>query len=82
MKINKPFAKFEDFGRRMSNKLFFEEATPGLVHLLGIKNFTLKTIFGWMNSTMKLIISVITWNHKFNNRQMKVLKQNLCKQRI
>ena len=29
MEIKKPFAKFEDFQRRMSNKVYFSEATPG-----------------------------------------------------
>ena len=29
MKITKPFSKFEDFQRRISNKVFFEKTTPG-----------------------------------------------------
>ena len=30
MDIKKPFAKFEDFRRRMSNKVYFAETTPGM----------------------------------------------------
>ena len=29
IKIKKPFFKFEDFRRRMTNKMFFEEVSPG-----------------------------------------------------
>ena len=29
MKIVKPFSKFQDFHRRMANKVFFEETMPG-----------------------------------------------------
>ena len=30
-KIYKPLSKFQDFNRRMTNKMFFEETTPGVV---------------------------------------------------
>ena len=40
-KIYKPFCKFQDFRRRMTNKMFFEETTPGVFvrnKIFGIKN--------------------------------------------
>ena len=40
-KIYKPFSKFLDFRRRMTNKMFFEETTPGVFirnKKFGIKN--------------------------------------------
>ena len=43
MSIVKPFSKFEDFRRRMSNKVIFEETTPGTFVLN--KNFHIKDIF-------------------------------------
>ena len=43
MKIKKPFAKFEDFRRRMSNKAYFSETTPGT--FVRDKNFHIK--FNW-----------------------------------
>ena len=43
MGINKPFSKFEDFRRKMSNKVFFEETTPGT--FVRNKNFHIKTGF-------------------------------------
>ena len=51
MKIVKPFAKFEDFRRRMSNKVFFEEISPGT--FVRNKNFHLKEIFGQTIGTQK-----------------------------
>ena len=43
MKVQKPFGKFEDFRRRMSNKVFFEEISPGT--FVRNKNFHLKGNF-------------------------------------
>jgi hypothetical protein len=40
-KIWKPFSKFQDFRRRMNNKMFFEETTPGVFERnrkFGLKN--------------------------------------------
>jgi len=40
-KIWKPFSKFQDFRRRMNNKMFFEETTPGVFvrnRKFGLKN--------------------------------------------
>ena len=40
-KIWKPFSKFQDFRRRMTNKMFFEETTPGVFvrnRKFGLKN--------------------------------------------
>ena len=56
MKIKKSFAKFEDFRRRMSNKVYFSETTPGT--FVRDKNFHIKIIGGLTNSTVKLTISV------------------------
>ena len=57
MGINKPFSKFEDFRRKMSNKVFFEETTPGT--FVRNKNFHIKTNFGRTKNTKKLIRFVI-----------------------
>jgi len=57
MKIKKPFAKFEDFRRRMSKKFIFQKLH--LERSLGIKIFTSKIIGGLTNSIMKLTIFVI-----------------------
>ena len=40
--IIKPFSKFEDFHRKMSNKVFFEETTPGT--FVKNKNFHIKLV--------------------------------------
>ena len=57
MKVQNPFAKFEDFRRRMSNKVYFTETTPGT--FVKNKNFHIKKIGGLMNSIVKLITFVI-----------------------
>ena len=46
MEIIKPFSKFEDFSREMSNKVFFEETKSGT--FVRNKNFHIKTGF-WMD---------------------------------
>ena len=58
MKIVKPFAKFEDFCRRMSNKVFFEETTPGT--FVRNKNFHIKGNFWQTKDPMKLTLFVTT----------------------
>ena len=58
MKIVKPFAKFEDFRRRMSNKVFFEEISPGT--FVRNKNFHVKENFGQTIGTQKLTLFVTT----------------------
>ena len=58
MKVQKPFAKFEDFRRRMSNKVYFTETTPGT--FVKNKNFHIKKkIGGLTNSTVKSITFAI-----------------------
>ena len=54
MKIKKSFSKFEDFRRRMTNKMFFEAVNPGRDALSEILNLNFKIIFGYRNNTKKL----------------------------
>ena len=58
MKIVKPFSKFEDFRRRMTNKVFFEETTAGT--FVKNKTFISKGIFGRTKDTTKLTVFVTT----------------------
>ena len=81
MKIVKPFAKFEDFRRRMSNKVFFEEISPGT--FVRNKNFHLKGNF-WTDNRYPEIDS-FCYNIRDGianliDEQKSVLKQNLSKQ--
>jgi len=46
MNVHKPFAKFEDFRRRMANKVYFTETTPGT--FVRNKNFHIKNNW-WAN---------------------------------
>ena len=46
MKVQKPFAKFEDFRRKMSNKVYFTETIPGT--FVRNKNFHIKNNW-WAN---------------------------------
>ena len=51
--IKKPFSKFEDFRRKMSNKVFLKKLLQALS--LETKTFTLKLVFGRTKFTMTLI---------------------------
>ena len=51
-KIWKPFSKFQDFRRRMTNKMFFEETTPGV--FVRNKKFGLKNNW-WASAQYKEI---------------------------
>ena len=57
VKIKKPFSKFEDFRRRMTNKMFFEEVSPGSC----VRNpkFRLQNNFGYRSNTKKLMNFVL-----------------------
>ena len=44
----KPFSKFQDFCRRVTNKMYFEETTPGVFIRIG--NSALKAIGGLWNT--------------------------------
>ena len=48
--IKKPFAGFNEFRRRMTNKMFFEEKTPGV--FVRNKNFHIKNN-NWMDGQYK-----------------------------
>ena len=61
MKVVKRFAKFEDFRRGLSNKVFFEETAPGT--FVRNKSFHIKKQFRTDKQCMKLIISVITFGY-------------------
>ena len=81
MDIVKPFSKFEDFHRRVSNKVVFEETTPSTFVIN--KNFLIKGNF-W---TAKMYNEIDSFCYNIRDGianlidgQSKVLKQNLCKQ--
>ena len=58
-KIYKPFSKFQDFCRRMTNKMFFEETTPGV--FVRNKIFGINAIGGLLNITEKLTNSALKY---------------------
>ena len=79
--IKKPFSKFEDFRRKMSNKVFFEETTPGT--FVRNKNFHIKT--GFWTDEIYNDIDTFCYNIRDGianliDGQIKRFKQNLCKQ--
>ena len=81
MKIDKPFSKFQDFHRRMANKVFFEETIPGT--FVKNKNFHIKGDF-WTEERYNEI-DCFCYNIRDGianliQEQNVVLKQNLSKQ--
>ena len=52
VKIRQPFPKFEDFRRRMTNKMYFEEINPGV--FVRNPNFGIKVNF-WVSEQYKEI---------------------------
>ena len=81
LSIVKPFSKFEDFRRRMSNKVLFEVETPG--NFVLNKNFHIKGNF-WTdersNEVNTFCYSIRDGIANLIGGQSKVLKQNLCKE--